>query len=120
MASTVHIHLAPADLEDKLDTIVKLLKELKMNEAQMLARLSALDTALGSVADDVTKIGTETDGLQVDIAALRAQLANAGAISPAIEAALASVEARLGSVASAVAAVDAKVPDTALPGGVAP
>ena len=86
-----------------------------MNNDQMLARLAHLDESLGAIGDEVTKISGETDGLQVEIQALKDQIAAAGGTTPEVDAALAAIEARAATIAASVASLDDKVPDVAPP-----
>jgi len=73
------------------------LRKMKMNQDELLANLTALDSA-------VEKIGTETTALLIEVQALSDALAAAGNTTAEVDAALAAVQAR-------VAAVDALVPD---------
>lgn len=74
-----------------------ILRGMKMNQDELLVKLTDLDAA-------VEKIGTETTALLAEVQALTDALAAAGSTSPEVDAALAAVQAR-------VASVDAMVPD---------
>ena len=86
-----------------------------MDQTQMLARLTTLDTAVADMGAAVVKIGNETTNLLLEIQALRDAVAAAGNTTPAVDAALAAVEARVGTIATALTAVDALVPDVLPP-----
>jgi len=58
----------------------------------------------------VTKVGTETVGLQKAVADLTAALGNTQT-TPEVDAALAALQASLGSLSAQVKTVDALVPD---------
>lgn len=85
-----------------------------MNRAELIERLTGMDTALTALDAGVTKIGTETMALQSEIAALREALEE-GTITPEVEAALAAIETRAQSMAANVTSVDNLVEDKAPP-----
>ena len=69
-----------------------------------MATQAELATALTTVTDEITKIGTETQSLLAKIDDLTAALAAAGATTPEVDAALAALQAQ-------AKAVDDLVPD---------
>ena len=70
----------------------------------IMATQAELATALTTVTDEITKIGTETQSLHAKIDDLTAALAAAGATTPEVDAALAALQAQ-------AKAVDDLVPD---------
>jgi hypothetical protein len=99
---------------------------LMANDAELLATLTAANQALQGIGagvdvilPEVGKIGTETAGLQKQVADLTAALANQGNTSPEVDAQLTALRDGLASIASKtqnlgvqVKAVDDLVPDT--------
>lgn len=89
----------------RLDALEARLTQL---EETIVATQQELATALDQVNAQLVKIGTETQTLLTAIADLQTQLANAGNVSPALQAAFDRVAAQAG-------VVDALVPDAPPP-----
>lgn len=79
----------------------KLTERIEMNQAEAVAKLN-------SVNDSLTKIGGETSTLLAKVADLEAAAANAGEISPELQAAIEAVSAQ-------ATKVDDLVPDSTPP-----
>jgi len=90
------------------------LERIEMNQAEMLSRLTDLDTSMAAIGDEVTKVAGETTALLAEVATLKDAVANAGNTSPEVDAALAAVEARAGTLAASVQGVDDLVPDNSV------
>ena len=70
---------------------------------KIMATQAELATDLTALNDQVTKIGTETEGLKTAVAALEAALAAAGSVTPELQAAVDNLKAKVQSVDDLVA-----------------
>ena len=68
-----------------------------------MATQAELANDLTALNDQVTKIGTETEGLKAAVASLEAALATAGSVTPELQAAVDNLKARVQSVDDLVA-----------------
>lgn len=80
-------------------------------QEQLAQQLADQGATLDGLTTQVTKIGTETKGLQDAIAVLNGEVANQDNVSPALQAAADAVTAKLATLTTAVQAVDDSVPD---------
>lgn len=97
----VHLHLAPAKLQETLDIIVNQLRKIIMDQA-------ALATALGGVSDSLTSVG---DQLAKATAEIVTAVANAGATTPEVNAAVTKLQGLASALATAAQTLDDLNPD---------
>ena len=111
------------------DPLHQLIKEIQMNEAEVLASIGTVnetllgvDTKVTVLTDMITKVGTETAALLAEIQVLKDETIAAHTTSPALLAAIESIGTRATSISGHVAAavtaasaVDAAVPDKVAP-----
>lgn len=102
-----------------------LIKEMRMNQAEVIASLNLandglaeVDTKVTALTDTVNKVGAETSSLLAEIKTLQDEVVAAHTTSPALLAAIEAVSARVNTISghvtaatTAAAAVDAAVPD---------
>lgn len=81
----------------------------KQNE--IVNQLNAANAALKAANEKITKIGTETDGLNDKVKALQEALENQSDASPELVAAAEALGASVTAINEALNVVDAKVPD---------
>lgn len=86
-------------------------KKIIMNQEELAQQLTDQGAKLDGLTTQVTKIGTETKGLQDAIALLNGEIGNQDTVSPALQAAADAVTAKLVTLTTAVQAVDDSVPD---------
>lgn len=116
----IHVHIhdhRSAVLEkvlSKLDFLTEKVNQIMSTQDEAAVLLNATVAKMDEVAIGVDKIGTETDGLQAEIQALK-DAAAGQPISLPLQAAIDAIAARGESLAAKVAAVDAKVPDATPP-----
>ena len=129
LTEIMHILLRPVT-----DLLHHLIKEIKMNETEVLAAIGTvndtllgIDTKVTALTDTVTKAGTETTALLAEIQVLKDETIAAHTTSPALLAAIESISTRATSISGHVAAavtaasaVDAAVPDKIVPPVVPP
>jgi chromosome segregation ATPase len=94
-------------INGKLDTLLSLYHLLETKVNQIMATQAELAASLNKLSDQLTKIGGETTQLIADVAALKAQLANAPVS--------AELQAAFDKVAAQAQKVDDMVPDQPTP-----
>lgn len=80
-------------------------------QEQIVAQLNAANSALKVANEKITKIGTETDGLNDKVKALQEALANQSNATPELIAATDALGESVTAINEALNVVDAKVPD---------
>lgn len=92
------------------------LHTIMATQAEIVAQLNTISTALDAANNEITKVSGETSMLVKEVADLQAQIAAAGSdATPELVAAAQAVADRVATVASGVAAIDALVPDAPAP-----
>ena len=91
------------------------LRKIMATQAELATALNALQAKLGDIGTEVDKVGTETVGLQKNVADLTAAINAGDTTSPEVDAALKAVQDSTDSLSARVKAVDDLVPDPAPP-----
>jgi len=106
------------ELLKKIRQIMANQKDLTADVARLTDQLTTTNARLATLTTAVTKVGTETDGLNKTIKDLQDALANQDNASPELVAAVEALKAQAATQATAVdnlstgiTAVDDKVPD---------